>query len=54
MSFFLGWLFNVMFTRYGGLRAYRRVLPLFLGLIVGDMLHTGAWGMVTWATGGTQ
>ena len=53
-SFLLGWLFNVLFTRYGGLKIYRRMLPLFLGLIVGDMLHEGLWGMVTWATGGRQ
>jgi hypothetical protein len=25
-----------LLLRYGGLRAHRRVLPLFLGLIVGD------------------
>lgn len=54
LSFFLGWLFNVLIIRYGGLAVYRRLLPLFLGLILGDMLHEGLWGMVTWATGGRQ
>jgi hypothetical protein len=54
LSFWLGWLFNMLLTRYGGLRVYRRMLPLFLGLIVGDMLHEGIWGLVTCATGGRQ
>ena len=31
---------------------YQRLLPVFFGLIVGDMLHEGVWGIVTWATGG--
>ena len=51
-SFFIGWLIVVPVTRYGGLPVYRRLLPLFFGLIVGDMLHEGIWGMVTWMTGG--
>ena len=54
LSFFIGWLLNILITRYGGLTIYRRLLPLFFGLIVGDMLHEGLWGMVTWATGGSQ
>ena len=54
LSFFIGWLLNVLITRYGGLTIYRRLLPLFFGLIVGDMLHEGLWGMVKWAAGGSQ
>jgi hypothetical protein len=52
-SFVLGWLLNVLITRYGGMKGYRRLLPLFFGLIVGDMLREGVWGMVAWITGGT-
>ncbi len=51
-SFMAGWLLNVLITRYGGLKTYRALLPVFLGLIVGDMLHEVLWGVVTWATGG--
>ena len=51
-SLMMGWLLNVLLTRYGGLTVYRRALPLFLGLIVGDMLHQGLWGLVAWITGG--
>jgi hypothetical protein len=53
-SFFLGWLLKVLITRYGGMSVYQRLLPLFLGMIVGDMLHEGLWGIVTWVTGGQQ
>jgi hypothetical protein len=53
LSFFLGWLLNMLITRYGGLSVYRRLLPLFFGLIVGDMVHEGLWGIVRWAVGGT-
>src|SRR5579871_426862 len=52
LSFLIGWLLNVLITRYGGLKLYRALLPLFFGLIVGDLLHEGLWGLVTWATGG--
>jgi hypothetical protein len=51
-SFFIGWLVKVLVTRYGGMKIYQRLLPLFLGLIVGDMLHQGLWGMVAWLAGG--
>jgi hypothetical protein len=54
LSFFIGWLLNMLITRYGGLTLYRRLLPVFFGLIVGDMLHEGLWGIVRWAVGGTQ
>jgi hypothetical protein len=33
---FVSWLAKGLLLRYGGLRAHRRALPLFLGLIVGD------------------
>jgi uncharacterized metal-binding protein len=52
LSFFIGWLLNTLITRYGGLKIYRTLLPFFFGLIVGDMLHTVLWGLVTWMTGG--
>lgn len=52
MTFFLGWLIKTAVMRYGGLRLFRQLLPLFLGMIVGDMIHQGFWGVVAWATGG--
>jgi len=35
-------------TRYGGMKGYQRLLPVFLGLSVGDMVHEGIWGFVAW------
>ncbi len=54
LTFLIGWLIKELVTRYGGMKTYQRLLPFFLGLIVGDMLHEGIWGMVTWLTGGRQ
>ena len=54
ITFLIGWLIKASVTRYGGLRLYRALLPLFLGMIIGDMLHQGVWGLVAWATGGAQ
>ena len=33
---FVTWIIKGFLLRYGGLRAYRRALPLFLGLILGE------------------
>jgi hypothetical protein len=35
-ALFLTWLIKSLLLRYGGLRAHRTALPLFLGFIVGD------------------
>jgi len=39
MPFFVAWLTKVLVLRYGGMRLYRRSLPLFLGLILGDLVN---------------
>lgn len=41
--FFLGWLFKSLAIRYGGLRLFRRTVPLAIGLIVGDFVSQGLW-----------
>ena len=43
MPFFIAWLLKVVITRSGGLRLYRRALPIFLGMIAGDFLHGALW-----------
>jgi len=35
-ALFITWLAKLLLLRYGGLRAHRRALPLFLGLLVGE------------------
>jgi hypothetical protein len=39
VPFFLAWLIKSAVLRYGGMRLYRRSLPLFLGLILGDLVN---------------
>ncbi len=36
-SFFLGWLCKVTITKFGGHEAYRKVIPLALGVILGEV-----------------
>ncbi|MBN1868847.1 hypothetical protein JW916_16330 [Candidatus Sumerlaeota bacterium] len=42
-SIFMGWLLKVLILHYGGARLYRRAIPLFLGLILGEVLATVGW-----------
>ncbi len=46
MPFFVGWLAKTLIIRYAGLPLYRRTIPLAAGLIVGDLLNGGLWGVV--------
>jgi hypothetical protein len=52
MPFFIGWACKTLAIRYGGLRLYRQTVPLAIGLIVGDLLNSGAWAVVALVTGG--
>jgi len=49
-SLFLGWLFKLITIHYGGLRGYTKVRPLFLGLILGDVLGAVGWIIVGFFT----
>ncbi len=42
-AFFVGWLLKTITVRYGGLRVYRRTVPLAIGVIMGDFIGQGAW-----------
>jgi len=50
-SLFLGWLCKLLTIRYFGLRGYMRLRPLFLGIIMGDVLGGVLWQIVGWFTG---
>jgi len=52
LPFFTGWAWKTLTVRYGGLRLYRNTVPLAIGLIVGDLLNTGLWGLVALLTQG--
>lgn len=45
-SFFVGWLFKASATKIGGLKAYRKALPFFLGLIMGEVIGNGFWAIL--------
>lgn len=54
-SVFLGWLIKTLITRLFGGGAYRKARPLFLGLIMGELLAIIVWALVpaaiVWVTG---
>jgi hypothetical protein len=40
------WLIKLLILRYGGMRMYRRAMPFFLGLILGDFATASFWCIV--------
>jgi hypothetical protein len=45
--FFLTWLAKVLILRWGGMRVYRRAVPMFLGFALGHFFVAGAvWGLL--------
>ena len=48
---FVTWLVKTLVLRYGGLALYRRTVPFFLGLAIGDAVTKTAWGLFLSATG---
>lgn len=47
----IGWMFKWSIVRYGGGAAYRKLLPFFLGLILGDYVVGGIWCLYSLAAG---
>ncbi len=50
-SFFVAWVIKGSLFKYGGIRAYRKALPLFLGLVLGDFVLGSIWGIIGLLTG---
>ncbi|MBD3183498.1 hypothetical protein GF312_14480 [Candidatus Poribacteria bacterium] len=46
-SFLISWIIKVVVLRYGGLKTYRKAVPLFLGLILGEYLVGSLWNWVS-------
>jgi len=42
--FLVGWVAKRMILRAGGIRGYRRALPFFLGLVLGEFVMGSIWG----------
>ena len=43
--FFVAWVIKAVILRYGGLGAYRRAVPFFLGVILGDYICGSVWSI---------
>lgn len=50
-SFLVGWACNHLSLHYGGTALFRKLRLLFIGLIMGDFLMGGIWGLVGFFTG---
>ncbi len=42
----IAWLIKLVILHFGGLKLYKKAVPLFLGLILGDMMIGCAWSLV--------
>ena len=45
-SIFIAWSLKNILLKVGGIRLYRRLFPLFLGLILGEFIVGGAWVLI--------
>lgn len=45
MPMAISWALKLGFLRYGGIRAYRRVLPFFVGLLLGEYVTACLWSV---------
>ena len=52
-SVFLAWLIKSLILRYGGPAVYRKVVPFFLGLVLGQYTAAAFWFVVDLCTGKT-
>lgn len=50
-SVFISSIIKWQLLRQGGVKAYRKALPLFMGLILGDFIAGGAWHLIGWVIG---
>lgn len=50
-TIFIGWLTKLLIVRYGGMKGFRKALPFFLGLILGDYIAASMWSIVGWVLG---
>jgi hypothetical protein len=52
-SIFLAWLCKSLILRYGGPAVYRKIVPFFLGLVLGQYTAAAFWFVVDLCTGKT-
>jgi hypothetical protein len=49
LSFFIGWFCKKLTVKYGGRHTFAKAVPLFLGLIVGELLACFFWAVLAQA-----
>ena len=42
----IAWAIKLVILRYGGLRIYRKAVPFFLGLVLGDYVMGAIWSLI--------
>lgn len=47
LQFFIGWVAKTSVLRWGGLRLYRRTLPLAVGIIIGTQVNSALWAVAS-------
>ena len=47
-SVFISFIIKQRLLSYGGVKAYRKALPVFMGLILGDFVAGGLWHIIGW------
>ena len=52
-SVFLAWLIKSIILRYGGAMVYKKVVPFFLGLVLGQYTAAAVWFVIDLCTGKT-
>ena len=50
-SIFIGWLLKYLIMKTGGVGSYRKLRPLFMGLILGEYGIVGLWMVIGIFTG---
>ena len=45
-SVFVSWLIKSLILKHGGIKTYRKAVPFFMGLIIGDYLVGGIWNVL--------
>ena len=45
-AIFISWAVKIMLFKYGGLKMYRKALPFFIGLILGEFMIGGGWSII--------
>ncbi len=46
ISFFIGWLCNMLCMRYGGVVFFKKIRLFFIGLIIADFFMGGTWAII--------